>query len=237
MTHRIRKPAREARTIVSPGSGRSASDRAADLLLVLFLAAAVLSAAAAAADAQSLRGLSLGDVAGDVVVPTDAVDRGCSQEVEVIYCYWELKTGTITRLTTTELHRDIIYIEVEWGGDAADADLAVPGMRFGETTLNDLRDTVGSTGFVYEGGPQPYRDKGLVHIYTHWEMQAAPVILTAVTAFPEEALQQDKSALASAISASKLQTISMTYTYYAEWMYGTDRSEETRFRLEEPMDW
>jgi hypothetical protein len=225
MTRRIAKPSREAQVATLATGRRTASDRLADTLLTMAIIIALL-AAAGTAHGQSLRGIRLGERLPDVTARFAPVDAAAGTAGDLLYYSMELDTGTTVRITGHGDDLLICYIEVIWGGDERDADLAAPGYRFGETTRAEIRRRHGSNGFIYRGGPGPYFEDGLVLNYNSYDLVGGEAVAVMLCGFPITAWGDDSETQDRAVANATLQGVTVMARDYAEWMYGPDRMSD-----------
>ena len=62
---------------------------------------------------------------------------------------WRLDDGNdISATYDTERDR-ILYVEVDWNGNEAAERVGIDGLKFGKTTLQEIRELFGSNGFSY----------------------------------------------------------------------------------------
>lgn len=236
MTHRIANPSREARAIAPAPARRPASDRIADTLIGIFLVVAVL-AAAGAAHGQSLWGVRLGHPIEEALLQFPQAKISHYPEQNLVYYFLEFDTGTTLRVTGVGWDQEICYIDVQWGGSERDAALAAPGFRFGETTLADIRERLGSGGFLYDGGPEAYMEDGAARTYNYYDLDGYESLLVVQTGFSAEAWDRDPETLDDALAAGTLRGLSVTWRSYAEWMYGAGRSSGGPTPVVERVKW
>jgi hypothetical protein len=106
-----------------------------------------LGAALGSAGAQSLAGLQIGDAAKRLEKFGAAV--AAAPDGEFLNQKWTLTNGNdLAVSTTTDGH--LVYLEFDWGGKDDDPGCDLPGLKFGATTLADLRKRFGSDGFGFQ---------------------------------------------------------------------------------------
>lgn len=112
-----------------------------------FLATAILLGCQDAG-AQSLSGLSL----SDPLAKTSTIGMAPSATSEMgphSIRKWTFPDGNELSVTARRSDGRIVYMESSWGGRIAGSPTDYPGVKFGETTLNELRRLMGSNGFTY----------------------------------------------------------------------------------------
>ena len=100
------------------------------------------------AHGQSLSSLRIGDPAARLSSLGQPKDTESNKGLTVRR--WVLPSGNDLSVTTNDAGR-IVYLEVDWNGTAEDAACDLPGLRFGKTTLAELRGRFGSNGFAFKG--------------------------------------------------------------------------------------
>jgi hypothetical protein len=102
--------------------------------------------AACPAAAQSLAGLHIGDPAARLKPLGDSAHA--APDGDYLNQKWTLADGNDLAVTTSP-DGSIVFLEDDAGGKDADPGCDLPGLKFGVTTLADLRKRFGSGGFGF----------------------------------------------------------------------------------------
>ena len=116
-------------------------------LLTLAIAFVLARGSVFSAQAQTLSSLRIGDDVSRLATlgTPAATDRYKSFVVQK----WNLSNGNELSVTTDGAGK-IVYLESDWGGRAEVTECDLRDLRFGATTLSDLRRRFGSNGFAFE---------------------------------------------------------------------------------------
>jgi hypothetical protein len=131
---------------------------------------------------------------------------------------WVLANGNELSVTLSGAGR-IVYLESDWDGGDVDTGCDLPGLKFGATTLHELRDRFGSNGFEFEKrGPGVDVAGGFV-MFNSFEIGSK--VVTFFTKVSREDFERLKKAGSSSEIAqfAKLDAISIADASYAkdEW--------------------
>ena len=187
----------------------------------------LLFAAVFAAHAQSLSNLRIGDGVSRLSLlgsESSATDHYKTFSVRK----WNLPSGNELSVTTSHAGR-IVYLESDWGARNDDPACDLPGLKFGVTTLGELRKRFGSNGFGFQ-----HRDAvvgiqgGLVMVNSY---EAGTNVVTFITKVTEkEFLRLKRSGQSAAIADhSKLDGISIAEAEYANGEWG-DRIYDPKYK-------
>lgn len=147
---------------------------------------ALLLAGFCPAAAQSLSGLHIGDAAPHLQELGKPV--ATAPDGPYLNQKWTFPTGNDLAVSTSA-DGLIVYLESDWGGHSGngndDPGCDLPGVKFGSTTLADLRKRFGSNGFVFQNrSPLLETDDGVV-LFNAYEVG------TKVVTFITKASKQD----------------------------------------------
>jgi hypothetical protein len=132
---------------------------------------------------------------------------------------WNLANGNDLSITLDGAGR-IVYMESDWGGNAAGRESDFQGLVFGVTTLSDLRKQLGSNGFAFkERSPLTEAPDGVVMVNSFEVGNNVVTFFTKVTS--------DSSSFST--DRAKLVAISMADPEYAKIEWG-DRIYDPNYR-------
>jgi len=184
--------------------------------LVLF-ASTAFCLATLAASGQSVSGLRIGDKASKLTLLQEkpsAIDTYKSMTVQK----WVLPGGNELSVTTS-MDGLIVYLESDWNGKSPGTGCDLPGLKFGVTTLADLRMRFGSNGFEFKnrGGVIKTPD-GVVMLNSY---EIGSVVVTFITKVNQDEYQQAQksSQHVEVAEFARLDAISYADAEYAkdEW--------------------
>lgn len=180
--------------------------------------------------AQSLLGLEVGG-------PSTMLSRlGIAAETNsykgMTVKRWSLLNGNELSVT---VGRDgkIAYLESDWNGKSDESGCDLQGLRFGLTTLTELRKRFGSNGFGYTGrGPAVETGDGIVMLNSY---EASGVVITFYTKINRDEFSRAKvsGANPSPGDYAKLDAISLANDGYATSEWG-DRVYDPAYKK---IDW
>jgi hypothetical protein len=126
--------------------------------------------------AQSLASIRVGQPSSKLSAlgPASASDTYKGMEVSK----WVLPTGSDFSAAIGSSGQ-IVYAELDWGGKGDTPECDLSGLRFGITTLSELRKRFGSNGFAFKGRPASIETHdGLAMLNSY---QAGAVVVTFYT--------------------------------------------------------
>ncbi len=174
-----------------------------------FLALA-LGLAATSASAQSLAGLRIGDPVAATARFGPPSDTGRERQFDVRK--WTFPNGNDLSVTSDATGR-IVYVETDWGGRAEGVASGVPGLRFGGTTLSELRQRFGSNGVAYQGRSPVIRVDDGIALLNSWDAGASVVTLITKVRNPT-------SPNIDVGATARLDAISLSDPAYLTGLYG-----------------
>ena len=189
----------------------------------------------AGTQAQTLNGIRIGEdittasrIAGK---PTSRVAAGPHEEVR-----WRLSDGNKLALATDPVNGRIAYAEATWGGrpDGKPADF--PGLRYGETTLADIRRHAENNGFAFVERLLDERPDGL-RLFSSYEVEGSPgLVVTFVTRMSTRDTQRlkDKQESVDINRAAKLDGIILGEAHYLESIWGQAKLKGKNYK---PIRW
>jgi len=177
------------------------------------IAMAFILTAAHCTHAQSLHGLHIGEDQSflEKLGAPDAVEKYKSYVVRK----WTLANGNELSATVNSAGK-IVYLESDWNGndDATGSDLNE--LRFGSTSLADLRRRFGSNGFMFKGrGGVLNTPDGIVMINAY---DTASVVVTFFTKVVDSTGKSKNSNPAA--DRAKLDALSLADAGYAKSEWG-----------------
>jgi hypothetical protein len=131
---------------------------------------------------------------------------------------WNLPNGNSLSVTVDK-NGKVAYIESDWNGKGDDPESDLPGLRFGRTTLAELRKKFGSNGFGYKArGYSVETPDGVVMMNSY---EASGVVITFYTKVNRDEYARVKSSGENPQLAdyARLDAISIAASEYAssEW--------------------
>lgn len=167
--------------------------------------------------AQSLSGLQPGDEAKTLEKLKVAPSAGDTYKAFTLRKF-QLPNGNDLSITLTAGGK-IAYLESDWNGGNRDPQIDLPGLKFGVTTLTELRKRMGSNGFGFKKRDSVIREPDGVVMLNSYEV--GNVVVTFVTKVDEDEYRQ-RLALDNSISpadCARLDAVSLATIDYAnsEW--------------------
>ncbi|NEX93806.1 hypothetical protein [Caulobacter sp. 17J65-9] len=150
------------------------------LALILCLGATVFTGKA---HAQSIFGFKVGE---DFKVAAKAHPRPSDMEAQGAFAVvkWDLSSGNSVSVTASPQTGRIVFIESDWGGDPTSAVTEAPGLKFGATTLADIRQKFQSNGFGFRSNAVQVIGEDLVSINCYQIDGDPDLIAVFVTTLP-----------------------------------------------------
>ena len=170
------------------------------------------------AGAQSLASLKIGDDATRLSLPgSTATSNNAYKSMTVRK--WKLPNGNELSVTASPAGK-IVYLESDWDRGSDDPACDLQGLKFGITTLSDLRKRFGSNGFEFQdrGGVMRTND-GIAMFNSYQVGKNIVTFITKVTQKDYEGLQKSGGSEALA-DIAKLDAISLASKDYAESEWG-----------------
>jgi hypothetical protein len=182
------------------------------------------------AHSQSLSSFKIGDPSSKLSSlgkPTASDDRN-----GMTVRRWLLPNGNELAVTTNASGQ-IIYIEADWNpGANTDSACDLPGLRFGTTTLTELRKRFGSNGFAFsERGGQLLSEDGAVLVNSYEANGAIVTFYNKVSNAQAEQLNPEGNG--SIADNAKLDAISIASSDYAKSEWG-NRINDPNYK---PITW
>ena len=181
------------------------------------LAVTVLSLAGGsnALRAQALWDFRVGDTPTGLskLGPVSGLDKYKSNDLY----RWVLPNRNVFR-ATVDREGEIVYLESASGGKSDETGCDLAGLKFGTTTLADLRKRFGSSGFAYKKRPHLMTTDDGVTLLNSWEV--GNVVITFITRISAADYAKARASGASdAAVDAKLNAISLANAAYAtsEW--------------------
>jgi len=132
---------------------------------------------------------------------------------------WIFANGNTLSVVTSEAGK-VVYLESDWGGRVDGAGSDFPGLRFGETTLQDLRAKFRNNGMAFRGRAPIFRvDDGVVMLNSYGTGDA---IVTFITKVGNAEMAAIKPAETQTVlpARAKLDAISLASPEYAARQWG-----------------
>lgn len=181
-------------------------------------------------DAQSLASLHIGDPAANLAKLGPAAKTGSYLGMQLQQ--WRLPNGNELSATTDSTGR-IVYLESDWDGKSDDPACDLSGLRFGITTLAELRKRLGSNGFEFQNRAGVIPTGSAVIMVNSYEV--GKVIVTFYTKIDSQEYRRLKASDAKTSPAdySKLDGISLADPSYATAAGWGDRSYDPDYKKAE----
>jgi hypothetical protein len=120
---------------------------------------------------------------------------------------------------TVDAEGEIVYLESDWFGASDDTGCDLKGLKFGVTTLADLRKRFGSDGFTFRGRRGSIQAPDGVALLYSWEVDKEIVTFYAKISTEDNARVRAEGSKETVADYAKLYAISMASAGYArnEW--------------------
>lgn len=120
---------------------------------------------------------------------------------------------------TVDPEGEIVYLESDWGGKTEETGCDLAGLKFGVTTLADLRKRFGSNGFGFKKRPHVAQTEGGIVLLNSWEVGTVVVTFYTTVNMADYTKVQAAEAAEPVSDYAKLDAISMANAAYArsEW--------------------
>jgi hypothetical protein len=186
-----------------------------------------LSGITIGSDRQALRLLGAEPVASQTMGPHSIVK-------------YVLPGGNEFSATFVRSSGKIVFLETDWGGESGGSYADWSGMKFGQTTLTDIRKMLGSNGFAFKQRPgvAPERDGGIA-LFNSYQIRETDVIVTFVTIIPAAIVAElkrkyDGKAFEHLADNARLHSVLLASTEYADTIWGREKISDPRYL---PVQW
>ena len=175
--------------------------------------------------ARRLQSLSLKPIAAEKTEGTTATK-------------FKLDNGTDLSVTTDDRTHKVLFIEADWNGKIAGAQSDFPSLKFGETTLENIRRIAGSNGFGYSTTSMNRSDDKLVAINV-FKIEGKPGIAVAFVTTLDVAEFQKKLGGREPTTDDipknlKLESLILAREDYLDQIWGNDKAHDPN---EKPIKW
>jgi hypothetical protein len=120
---------------------------------------------------------------------------------------------------------EVVFAESDWFGGSDDTGCDLAGLKFGVTTLADLRKRFGSDGFTFRGRRGSIAAPDGVALMYSWEVDKVVVTFYAKISHEDQARVQAEGSKETAADYAKLYAISIASSAYARSEWGARISE------------
>lgn len=183
--------------------------------------------------AQSLSGLSL----SDTLARTSTIGMAPSASNEMgphSLRRWTFPDGNELSVTARRSDGRIVYMESSWGGRVPGSPTDYPGVKFGETTLTELRRLMGSNGFTYASRAVFKTDEG-IGTSNSYEIAGRPgAVLTFITLVRGKDVDDVGSGKRKLGDVAKVDSVILADAGYLEGAWGKERGMDPAAR---PVVW
>ncbi|MDM9624548.1 hypothetical protein QTL95_01480 [Rhizobium sp. S152] len=188
------------------------------------------------AGAQSMSGVSIGGsrdqlaTLGSRPIAAEAMGPHSLEK-------YKLSGGNDLSATYHRASGKIVYLETDWGGEAAGAFSDFEGFKYGKTTLNQIRTKLGSNGLAFKDRPPvtPTTDGGLL-LFNSYEVKGTETIATFVTSVSAAAVKsaKEKGTSPEIGDIATLEAVILGETDYLETIWGADKITSPGYA---PIEW
>lgn len=171
------------------------------------------------AQAQALSSMRIGDDA----TQTTALGQPIASDNYKGYLVrkWSFSNGNQISVTSDSRDR-IIYLESDWNGDDDATSCDLPGLKFGVTTLSDIRKRFGSEGFTFKRRQGTIQvPDGVVMMSSYEFGNAVVTFITKVPVTGEQPASPEAKPGSDIADRATLDAISISDPKYAENEWGT----------------
>ncbi len=167
--------------------------------------------------AQSLETFRVGDTPSRLSKfgPVSGLDK--YKEMDVFK--WRLAKGNVFT-AMVDPNGEIDYLESDWGGKGDDTGCDLPGLKFGVTTLADLRKRFGSNGFGYRRRPHVRQNDDGVTLLNSYEVENVVITFYTRISSADSAKVQASEGKDSGEEYARLDGISLANAAYAKREWG-----------------
>ena len=150
------------------------------LVLKSVLAAIALLLVCETSFAQNMSGIAIGNSAdklrelGAELVAKQ--DMGPHTAIRL-----KLPDGNELSATFSRATGKIVYLESEWSGERSGSFSDFPGMLFGKTTLDQIRERLGNNGMRYLEGPGEVSDDDGIATFNSYDLATSNTVVTFVS--------------------------------------------------------
>lgn len=185
--------------------------------------------AAAGAQAQSIFGFEVGgDFRTQAKTHPQPSDVGEAGPYAVVR--WNLAGGDQVSVTSSAATGKIVFIESDWGENAADAATDIPGLTFGTTTLADIRSRFGSNGFGFKSNVVNVIDKNIVSFNCYQVGGDGDQVAVFVTTLPMSSVPIVDGEPAPKLGEGRLDSVILASLAYLKEIWGEDRISDPGYR-------
>jgi hypothetical protein len=191
----------------------------------------LLGAASSAGHAQSLFNLHIGDSAASSSIPNRAASAEDSFKTYRVR-KWTLDNGNELSVSTAQ-SGSIVYLESDWSGKNEATGCDLPGFKFGQTTLSEIRKRMGSNGFIFKQRSGVIEiPEGVVMLNSY---QVGSNVVTFITKVSEQDYVKANTPGSQWVVAdhARLDAISISSAEFAQGEWG-DRIEDPGYK---PATW
>jgi hypothetical protein len=145
---------------------------------------------------------------------------------------WNLVNGNDLSVTTSASGR-IVYVESDWKGMSDETGCDLPRLRFGVTTLTELRKRLGSNGFGFKKRGLGMQTADGIVLFNAFEVGTAVVTFVTKVNLVEYRAAKDKDKSVKMGDFARLDAISIADPEYAKSEWG-DRTYDPTYK---PVTW
>jgi|AraplaMF_Col_mMF_1032025.scaffolds.fasta_scaffold01330_10 hypothetical protein len=150
---------------------------------------------------------------------------------------YKLSGGNDLSATYHRASGKIVYLETDWGGEAAGAFSDFEGFKYGKTTLSEIRTKLGSNGLSFKDRPPvaPTPVGGLA-LFNSFEIKGTDAVVTFVTSVTAATVKaiKDKGANPNVGDVATLEAVIVGENDYLETIWGGDKIRSPGYT---PIEW
>jgi hypothetical protein len=187
----------------------------------------------ACANAQSLSGLHIGDNVSAVselgMPPTEKNQMG-----PFVVQKWTFPDGNDLSVTADRKTGKIVYLESDWGGRQAGSISDFTGLKFGNTSLRDIRAKFGNNGFAFKSNAFMAGPDSAAMFNCYQLSGNAKLVAAFVTVIKASQFQAIKAKRTSIDQAAKFGALILGDLDYLEAIWGKEKTFDPSYG---PIDW
>lgn len=177
---------------------------------------------AGGANAQSLFGFEVGaDFKTEAKAHPQPSDVGEASSYAV--ARWDLAGGNQVSVTSSPATGKVVFVESDWGENAANAATDIPGLSFGSTTLADIRRKFGSNGFGFRSNVVSVIGKNIVSFNCYQVGDDGDLVAVFVTTLPMSGVPVVNGEPQPKLGEGHLDSVILASFAYLKEIWGEDR--------------
>jgi hypothetical protein len=190
-----------------------------------------LSFAACDAQAQAIFGFRVGQ---DLRVAAKTHPRPSKMGEQNAFAVvkWDLPNGSAVSVTASPETGKIVFMEADWGGDAANAATDLPGLSFGASKLADIRRRFQSNGFAFKSNAVQLIGQDVVSFNCYQIKGPDDLIAVFVTSLPTASIPTVDGKPSPDLGKGSLQAIILADSKYLKGLWGEERLFDKGYQID-----